>query len=148
MDHINHRQTWLPLGPYITAPACARSWARVVLGAWDLYELVETAELIVSELVTNSVQAVMSLDGKVRDASGTDVVHLRLHLVDKRLVIEVWDTISAAPAMKPADLDDESGRGLQLVDMLSDKWGWMTVDNWTGKCVWAELSTLPQSEGV
>ena len=54
--------------------------------------------------------------------------------------IEVWDTLPAmfgAPTVRHADWDDESGRGLKMIEMLSEDWGWETVPGWSGKRVWA-----------
>ena len=50
-------QSHLVLGALPSAVPCARLHARLVLAEWDLKPLAETAELIVSELVTNAVRA-------------------------------------------------------------------------------------------
>lgn len=131
----------LRLGPVITAPGCARAWARAVLAAWKLDVQTENAELIVSELVTNALRASTDTDGHaLYQGRGKPVIHVRMLAGGERLVIEVWDTIPEAPAAKCAGPDDEGGRGLQLVETISDKWDWTTAEGWPGKCVWAELS--------
>jgi anti-sigma regulatory factor (Ser/Thr protein kinase) len=130
----------LPLGVLPTAPSCARSHVRLVLAEWGMASLAGTAELVVSELVTNSVRASTDADGHPLYRGGVLAhVHVRMFADDTRLLLEVWDTIPAAPVAKHAAPDDETGRGLHLVDVMTASWGWTTVDDWPGKCVWAEL---------
>ena len=50
-------RAFLDLGAVLTAPGCARAWTREILWEWGAAELAESAELIASELVTNSVNA-------------------------------------------------------------------------------------------
>ena len=130
----------LPLGAFRTATPCARLHARAVLTEWGLGGLAETAELIVSELVTNAVRASTGPDGRPRyGEAGLPVVVLRLSTDGVRVLIEVWDEIPSAPVPERADPDDESGRGLMLIEAVSDLWTWANVPGWTGKVVSAEL---------
>ncbi|MBV9380569.1 MAG: ATP-binding protein [Streptosporangiaceae bacterium] len=132
----------LSLGALPTAVAAARAHARAVLAEWGMRTLANTAELVVSELVTNAVRASTGADGHPVYRDGRlAVVHVRLFGDGGRLLIEVWDGSPAAPVAKDAGLDDESGRGLQLVESVSESWGWTTADDWPGKCVWVELRT-------
>jgi len=69
----------LPLGALPTAVPCARGYTRAILDEWNLADLADAAELIVSELVTNSVQATADKDGRPRyGEAGLPVVDLRL----------------------------------------------------------------------
>lgn len=132
--------TSLPLGAFPGATPCARLHARAVLAEWGMHGVAEAAELIVSELVTNAVRASTCPDGRPRyDAAGMPVVVLRLASDHLRVLIEVWDVIPGAPAAAQAGPDDETGRGLMLVEAQSDRWSWQTVPGWPGKVVWAEL---------
>ena len=132
--------TSLPLGALPGATPCARLHARAVLAEWGMHDVAESAELVVSELVTNAVRASAGPDGQPRyDGAGMPVVVLRLASDRIRVVIEVWDVIAAAPAAAQAGPDDESGRGLMLVEAQCDRWSWQTVPGWPGKVVWAEL---------
>jgi anti-sigma regulatory factor (Ser/Thr protein kinase) len=133
-----------PLGALPTAPRLARGFISVVLNGWGLDALIETTELIVSELTTNVVQAVTGPDGSLRyDAEGKlPLLWVRLSSDRARLMIEVWDTLPAtlgAPAMRHPGEDEESGRGLELIEALSDDWSWEAVPGWHGKRVWAIL---------
>ena len=84
----------------------AREYARTQLVTWDLEPLVDTAELLVSELVTNALRY------------GEGEIRLRL-LLDRTLVCEVWDAGLVQPRRRRARDTDEGGRGLQLVGLLS-----------------------------
>ena len=129
----------LPLGALVTATPCARLHTRAVLAEWGLNDLAEAAELIVSELVTNAVRASTGPDGRPQyDGSGLPVVVVRLATDHTRVLIEVWDVIAGAPVTEQAP-DDESGRGLVLVEAVCDRWSWQSVPGWPGKVVWAEL---------
>jgi hypothetical protein len=68
---------------------------------------------------------------------------LSLKLVD-RLLIEVWDSNVQPPVPRVLEngfpqVDAESGRGLFLVETLSERWGWYPTRNPGGKVTWCEL---------
>jgi two-component sensor histidine kinase len=98
---------------------------------------------VVSELVTNAVHA-SSIDGRYGydDDGRVLVVGVRLQTDGKTVVIEVWDQADGEPEVKSADLQDEEGRGLALVEQMSARWAWFRADDTSpfGKCVWAELA--------
>ncbi|MFF0220963.1 SpoIIE family protein phosphatase [Streptomyces sp. NPDC004629] len=108
----------------------AREYARGQLLGWDLEPLVDTTELLVSELVTNALRY------------GEGEIRLRL-LLDRTLVCEVWDSGLVQPRRRRARDTDEGGRGLQLVGLLSAAWGSRRTPR--GKTVWFELP-LPDGE--
>ncbi|MFE1903569.1 SpoIIE family protein phosphatase [Streptomyces gardneri] len=110
----------------------ARELARTQLKAWDLEPLVDTVELLVSELVTNALRY------------GEGEIRLRL-LRDRTLVCEVWDAGLVQPRRRRARDTDEGGRGLQLVGLLSSSWGSRRTPR--GKTVWFELA-LPDGDGA
>ncbi|WP_425314611.1 ATP-binding SpoIIE family protein phosphatase [Streptomyces bicolor] len=101
----------------------ARRLTRRTLHDWGLDALVESTELLVSEVVANAV----------RFASRPIV--LRLLRTDV-LRCEVEDDSPIVPRMRHARLSDEGGRGLFLVDQLARHWGVTRVS--TGKVVWFE----------
>lgn len=127
----------LMLGALPSAVPCARLHARQVLWEWGLSEVAETAELLLSELVTNAVQAAR--------ATVSDLpVNVRLSANRDRLLIEVWDSNVQPPLSRVLErefpeVDSESGRGLFLVDTLSERWGWYPTRNPGGKVTWCEL---------
>jgi hypothetical protein len=135
-----------PLGTLPTAPGCARAHVRDTLEQWGLSAYAEVAELLISEMVTNAVEASTDERGQPVYLNGQmPVIVLRLVATQHRVVLEVWDTMPTLPAMRQPGALEEHGRGLLLVDTLAFRWAWKTVPDWPGKCVWAELrsSSLP-----
>lgn len=132
-------RSYLELGILPGAVPCARLHARHVLWEWGLSELCEPVELLVSELVTNAVQA-SRLTG-----NGSSI---RLWLrSDKNLVlILVWDGNPRPPVRMDVTEDAENGRGLLLVEAISDSWNWYRPDGMDGKIVWAQVSRKPPDE--
>lgn len=131
-----HRETYLEFGPLPTAVACARGHTINVLAEWGLRELSDDAALITSELVTNAVAASAALDDR-------PPIALRLSAGDGRIVIEVWDYSPAGVETFAADDDAESGRGLVIVEALSQAWG-ESRRGVNRKVVWATLESAVQ----
>jgi serine phosphatase RsbU (regulator of sigma subunit)/anti-sigma regulatory factor (Ser/Thr protein kinase) len=115
--------TWT-LPSELTSASRARSVIRRPLKRWGLTDLLPTAELLVSELVTNAV----------RYAQGR--IELRL-VREKALVCEVFDDSAALPRLRHPDEHDERGRGLQVVSQVAQRWGARRAGS--GKVVWCEL---------
>jgi len=65
-------------------------------------------------------------------------VPLRVLASHERLMIEVWDALPAPPDLRPHAIDADSGRGLEIVSLLSDRWGFYHPGS-GGKVVWAVL---------
>jgi anti-sigma regulatory factor (Ser/Thr protein kinase) len=131
------RRSFLALGALPSAVACARRHARHVLREWNVPADAETAELLISEMVTNGLKAVWATDCN-------QPVSLVLSASRTLLAIEVWDGSPCPPVLGDLDddvppLDGESGRGLFLVSTLSMIWGWYPTSNPTGKVTWCEL---------
>jgi anti-sigma regulatory factor (Ser/Thr protein kinase) len=130
-------QTRLPLAALPTAPGVARGHVRVVAGEWGLADLADTAELLVSELVTNAVQA----SARLRTA-GSPVIHLWVTSDRASMVIHVWHASEQMPVRRDADEHEEDGgRGLLLVETLSKDWG--TYRKADGKVVWCLITAEP-----
>jgi anti-sigma regulatory factor (Ser/Thr protein kinase) len=131
----------LELGALPTAVPCARLHARHLAWEWGLVGMAETIELLVSELTTNSVQAMAGQDGQ-------PTIRLRLLTDSARVRIEVWDADPRPPAPQdPAadgtpDLEAEGGRGLFLVAALSARWAWYATQEPMGKVTWCELNLV------
>lgn len=108
----------------------ARHHTRRVLAGWDLLALGESAELVVCELVTNAIRACQTV-GDHRQ------VQLRLASDRARVLIEVQDGSPQPPVPAGATADDESRRGLCLVQAMSAAWDWYPHPASGGKVVWA-----------
>ncbi len=128
-----------PLAALPTAPSAARAHVRAILAMWRMSGLTDALELVVSELVANGVNASADADGFPRYAEGRmPVIRLCLLTDGKRLVAEVWDQAPGVPVRLSASRDYESGRGPDLVDMITgSRWGWRPRHSRPGKCVWA-----------
>lgn len=103
---------------------------QVTTAARPVDDVSDAAELLVCEVVTNAVVHARSAP-LVRATVGTDRVH-----------VEVHDTSARPPEHHGRDEDElaTSGRGLDLLDLLSDAWGWHRTT--TGKAVWFRLDTV------
>jgi anti-sigma regulatory factor (Ser/Thr protein kinase) len=122
----------LDLGAVPTAPACARAWTRQILWEWRQAGLSDTSEVIVSELTTNAMLA--------SRREGTAFFRLILTLDHGELAILVRDFSPGIPQPGNAGADDESGRGLFLVQAMSSRSGCYLADDGTpGKVVWAVI---------
>ncbi|GAB2601406.1 ATP-binding protein [Streptomyces capparidis] len=107
----------------------ARRLVVAVLRSWNLPGLCDTGELLVSELVGNAVRH-----------TGGRAFGLRMSRRRGWVRVEVRDPSRALPCLVPLVRDlDESGRGLFLVDELSDRWGVDLLPR--GKTTWFELKT-------
>jgi len=120
-----------------TAPACGRGHVRLVAHEWGLPGLADTAELLASELVTNSVQA-YERSKLTADPAAVPVVRLWLASDGLCLAIHVWDACDDMPARQAAGPDAASGRGLLLVETLGKDWG--AYRQASGKVVWVLIS--------
>lgn len=140
-------QSLMVIAALPTATPCARLHARTISLEWGLGNLADTVELVVSELVTNAVHASVDHDGRPRYSAeyGLACVHLRLSTDGRAVLVEVWDENATLPALTEPGLADEGGRGLMLVDSLTERWGWSLAPSGRGKTVWALImdGTLP-----
>ncbi|MFD7261913.1 SpoIIE family protein phosphatase [Streptomyces sp. NPDC059874] len=117
------------------APAMARHLIRAAVAAWGAGDRADAIELAADELMTN---ALVHTDGGGH-------VSMRL-TADGRIRIEVEDSSSALPRRREAGDWAVSGRGLMLVDLLSDQWG--VEPRGGGKCVWCEFAVVaPEPAG-
>jgi len=124
---VRRRELVLPADP--TAPGRARALLRGAAREWDIDdELCQDAAMVVTELVANAVD-------HARTAStltvGVDSEGLRVAVRDART--------GPAPEPRPIDAGAPRGRGLQMVDALSARWG--VTSHADGKTVWAVLET-------
>lgn len=115
----------IPPDPYFLTHT--RAFTRSTLLSWKLPdETIDTAEAIVSELVTNAI------------VHTKDTARLRL-ILDRRLRIEVADTSRTPPRLQEHPCGDlDHGLGLLIVERYSAQWGHRPTP--TGKDVWSELT--------
>ncbi|MFB0618135.1 ATP-binding protein [Streptomyces sp. AGS-58] len=124
----NPTEAEVPLPSRPESAATARRLAQVVvLRTWRLTpKLAEDAVLLVSELVGNAVRH-----------TGARVFGLRMRRRPGWVRVEVRDPSRGLPCLMPVQELDVSGRGLFLVDKLSDRWGVDLLPR--GKTTWFEM---------
>jgi anti-sigma regulatory factor (Ser/Thr protein kinase) len=115
----------------------ARRLTRNTMRDWGLAFLAEDAETIVGEFVANAVTHATT-PGEPPRKQATEGLGLRLFRRTGEVICAVLDPSDSAPVLKAPGSVEESGRGLQMVDALSDVWGWSPVAG-RGKAVWAIL---------
>jgi anti-sigma regulatory factor (Ser/Thr protein kinase) len=109
------------------SPGRARAGVRSFIEEYELCTEPEVALLVLSELVTNAV---------VHGATPIQVIvtgeagKLRIDVAD-------GDNHSPRPQLRVGDAEQVGGRGLQIVNALSQQWGTTTHEH--GKSVWAEI---------
>lgn len=137
----NGRQTRdVRLAALPSAVPWARRVLRHMLHEWQVESMADPAALLVSELVTNAVEASAGRTG--RDQGKLPMIGLAIRLTATSLVLEVWDSSPLRPVSQEADIARNRGRGLLLIDAMADSWGHRAADG--GKVVWCELA-LPRA---
>jgi len=117
----------LDLEPSGFAPARARRLVRDVVSPLVPADVAHTAELLVSELVTNAI------------THGTGVVRLSIDCADHALSVTVGDEEPAGPEIQPERLMSMGGRGLRMMESLASAWGVTARPDGHGKDVWFRL---------
>lgn len=117
---------WLPRSA--RSPGLARRQLGIFLGGLeDGKRFADAGQLVLSELVTNALEY-----GTLRD----NLILIRFEAHADQLRLEVHDASAAAPVRRSAGEDEESGRGLELVNCVALEWGYGPRDG-VGKVVWA-----------
>ncbi|HZQ79464.1 MAG TPA: response regulator [Acidimicrobiia bacterium] len=116
----------IDLGPAHSDVATARRFVVEQCAAWGCGDLLDDAELVVSELVTNAL------------LHGTRHCELRAGLSDAALRLQVIDQGAGMPDPQAAGDRDEHGRGLLIVSAVCAAWGVEALPG-GGKVVWAEI---------
>ncbi len=123
------------LGPRAESVKTGRGFTRATLLDWDMPDLTDLAELVVSELVTNALRhGVPSACTLVSE----HCIRLRLLAQAPFVMCMVTDPGSDIPVLRESGPTSESGRGLNVVESCSVRWGWHLLDD-GGKVVWALL---------
>jgi Histidine kinase-like ATPase domain len=113
-----------------------------VLWDWGVSSLIDSTELLVSEIITNAVHISREMDQAA----------VRLWLLCDRVYVVVlaWDPSPLPPVPVIPDADTENGRGLPLVEAISERWGWYfpgkqpstDAPGQRGKVVWAVVQLI------
>ncbi|WP_371783645.1 ATP-binding protein [Streptosporangium subroseum] len=144
MTDVTTGKHHLELSVFPTSPYYARVHVQRVLEGWRRDDLIETAQLVTSELVSNAIKAHASSSAVTEAAAHVSPEHIWIDLysVGEEIVLRVWDASRTPPLLRVPDLDDEGGRGLCLVDLLARNWGYHRPAS-GGKIVWCTLAAPP-----
>ena len=127
----------LPLPALPSSAAASRRHVERLLSGWQLTGCLDTARLLVSELVANAVTATRAMPQTGFPAVWAPI-ELSLRRTGASLIIEVRDPNPDPPADRQAGPLDEDGRGLVIVGVLSSRWGHYAAER-GGKVVWCEI---------
>jgi len=131
---IGRRVLTLRLSPEPASATRARDVTRSHLASSCPDEVVESAALVVTELVSNVVVHAL-----------TDML-LVVDIAPGRVDLRVQDSSPQQPRLLTSSVDAVGGRGLAIVDELATAWG---VDQQRGmKVVWAELDYVVPAKSV
>ena len=132
-------RTQLELAALDTAPGSARAHVCAVLREWQAsQDTADVAALIVTELLTNAVET-------TRAHGLHDPVRLWMLGERASVLFLIWDATVPAPVLRDATPDAERGRGLTVVNDLSERWGYYHPDEQPyGKVVWSLMRAESQ----
>ena len=123
------------LGPRPGSVKTGRAFTRATLLDWHQPALTDLAELVVSELVTNALRHGVP---SARRLVSEHCIRLQLLAQAPFVMCMVTDPGHEIPVLREPEPTCESGRGLNVVESCSVRWGWHLLDE-GGKVVWALL---------
>jgi PAS domain S-box-containing protein len=122
------------LPPEQEAVAASRRLVATTLRQWEIPRgVIDDVVLLTSELVTNAI------------IHGRPPIELRLRRMGSDLLLEVIDSATLLPRKRQPTPDDEHGRGLQIVELLADRWGTRATER--GKSMWC-ITTIQGADTV
>lgn len=126
------------LPPLAESVHSARGFAAGALSGWRMTMLLDSMELVVSELATNALRHGLML---AEPAARRENAVIRLSLIRRGALVTcaITDPGSAVPVMREPSPLEPGGLGLHIVESLSLRWGWCTLAP-RGKIVWAVLT--------
>lgn len=131
MSAVNRWRASVDVPATLRGPATARALVAALLRAWGLEPLIDTVQLVTSELVTNAVQY----------APGTETLDLEVSVDDHRVRVSLADESAVRPTLVQLDELQPRGRGLHIVQAVAERWGTLEKDG--GKRVWADIAIPP-----
>jgi anti-sigma regulatory factor (Ser/Thr protein kinase) len=134
----------MSLGLLDTSVGVARDEVRLTLAEWGMSQLIDSAAVVVSELVTNALNESAGIVGyKYRGRWVDSIPPISVWVFGdlKRIIIRVWDAGFDVPRIGAPQALDEAGRGLLLVEALSSTWGYYQPAWASGKVVWAVIDS-------
>jgi anti-sigma regulatory factor (Ser/Thr protein kinase) len=133
------RYVSVELAPEPASAAIARRVARDALAAWGLEHVSDDAQLVISELSSNAIAA------SVPAVRSRPAIIVAIHHVPPAIRLYVWDNGPGKPEPSDPDNDSANGRGLRIIDALTQsEWDWRPTPESGGKVVTASLPIAPR----
>jgi anti-sigma regulatory factor (Ser/Thr protein kinase) len=127
----------------------ARLHTADILSKWGMpADIVETVQLLVSELATNAVRHPKEGEGQAPPFSSRNTVQtfeISLEIIGDAVRVSVWDRDTRPPVLKEVGVEATGGRGIFIVAVMSRRWGHYPARGMPGKVVWAECGLIPAS---
>jgi len=114
----------------------AREFTLATLYRWGLAGRSEDIAIVVSELLTNALRHALPADG---DPQPRRAIRLGMIHHEPSVLCAVADPGRTPPVLRAPGTLAETGRGLQIIGALSDRWGYTPLSD-TGKVVWATFT--------
>ncbi|WP_051827599.1 ATP-binding protein [Streptomyces bicolor] len=105
---------------------------RLYLTAWDLDDLYDSASLALTELIANVVRHCPDRRATVLILRRTEGRALRVEVTDARPCPPLSTAVDGLSELS------EDGRGVAIVEAVTDRWGWVPLTGRPGKTVWFE----------
>lgn len=119
----------------------ARLFALRIMQLWGVTDRSEDVGAVVAELLSNAVRHALSDEPQTGGAIRWRPIQLGLLHPGPCVLCAVADPSTLSPVRLSPDWRDEGGRGLQLIESLSDHWGFCPLPEGQGKVVWAAFAT-------
>ncbi|WP_308377751.1 ATP-binding protein [Streptomyces sp. ISL-98] len=149
MSQAPHPRNRLTLADTPNAVGLARLHTADVLSRWGVpTDIVETVQLLVSELATNAVRHPKEGEEQAPLFSTRNTVQtfeISLEIIGDAVRVSVWDRDTRPPVLKEVGVEATGGRGIFIVAVMSRRWGHYPVRGMPGKVVWAECGLVPAS---
>jgi hypothetical protein len=127
--------------PTARSVTVARAFSLRTMLRWGVTDRAEDVAAVVSELLTNALLYSLADGQAPGDAAAWHPIRLGLMHPGPCVLCAVADPSTLAPVPRRPEWLDETGRGLQLIESLSDQWGFCPAPGGLGKVVWAAFAT-------
>ncbi len=127
--------------PTARSVTLARAFALRTMRRWGVTDRAEDVGAVVSELLANALRHSLPVEGPPDNGAAWHPIRLGLLHPGPCVLCAVADPSSLAPVLRRPEWIDETGRGLQLIESLSDRWGFCAAPVGLGKVVWAAFAT-------
>ncbi|MFE2944697.1 ATP-binding protein [Streptomyces sp. NPDC059255] len=149
MSQAPHLRNRIMLADTPNAVGLARLHTADVLSSWGVpSDIVETVQLLVSELATNAVRHPKECEERALlfpSRNEVQTFEISLETTGDAVRVSVWDRDTRPPVLKEVGVEATGGRGIFIVAIMSRNWGHYPARGMPGKVVWAEVGLIPAS---